>query len=89
MRNRATKGQYVATEGCTEFTLHISQQTRLEGNRKSLIDYSQHQLTKYINTINDPQQRMVLIALLHEYITGNVAMAWKRGLPVYISIIKA
>ena len=89
MRNRGTRGLHIATEGCTEFTLHISQLTNLTNNKKNLIDYSQHQLMKYIKTINDPQQRMVLIALLHDYVVGNVALAWKHGQPVYVSIIKA
>jgi hypothetical protein len=29
-----------------------------------------------------------LIALLHDYIIGDVALAWKRGQPVYISVTK-
>ena len=89
MRTRSTKGPYIATEGCTEFTMHISQQTNLSGKRKNLIDYSQYQLMKYIDTTMDTQQRIILIALLHDYIIGDVALAWKRGQPVYISVTKA
>jgi hypothetical protein len=44
---------------------------------------------KYIDTVTDAQQRTVLIALLHDYIIGDVALAWKRGQPVYISVTKA
>jgi|688.fasta_scaffold628745_1 hypothetical protein len=89
MRTRSTKGQHIATEGCTEFTMHVSQQTNLSGKRKHLIDYSQYRLMKYIDTVTDAQQRTVLIALLHDYIIGDVALAWKRGQPVYISVTKA
>jgi hypothetical protein len=89
MRTRSTKGQHIATESCTEFTLHVSQQSVLNGKRRNIIDYSQRKLEKYINTVNDPQQKMVLVALLHDYIKGDVALAWKRGQPLYISVTKA
>ncbi len=88
-RTCGIKGQSFAVETCTEFALHISQQTRLSEKRKGLIDYSQRRLERYIKIIEDPQQKMVLVALLHDYIKGDVAIAWKRGLPVYINITKA
>jgi hypothetical protein len=89
MRNHVVKGQNIKLGSCTEFTLHVSQQTLLSGKRKNLIDYSQHKLTRYIDTIDDAQQKMVLCALLHDYIKGEVALAWRRGQPVYIQVTKA
>lgn len=88
-RTRGPKGQNFAVETCTEFALHISQQTHLSGKRKGLIDYSQRRLERYIKLIDDSQQKLVLVALLHDYIKGDVAIAWKRGLPVYIRVTKA
>lgn len=91
MRTRGTKGQSqnVAVDHCTDFTMHVSQQTGYKGNKKNLIDYSQHRLEKYIDQIDDAQQKMVLFALLHDYVKGDVALAWKRGQPIYIQVTKA
>lgn len=87
MSTRFTKKQNVKLGSCTEFTLHVNQLSHGE-KKKNLIDYSQKKLEKYIETINDPQQTMVLYALLHDYIKGCVALAWKKGQPVYIQVTK-
>ena len=89
MRTQRTKKQNIAINDCTDFVMHISQQTNLSGKRKNLIDYTQKRLEKYARTIKDEQQRMILLALLHDYNKGNVAIAWKRGLPIYIQVTKA
>ena len=89
MRTRSTKGQNVSVDSCTEFTLHVSQQSLLAGKRKNLIDYSQRKLEKYIDSVDDAQQKMILYALLHDYVKGEVALAWKRGQPVYVQVTKA
>jgi hypothetical protein len=89
MRTNGIKGQNTKLGSCTEFTLHVSQQTILSGKRKNLIDYSQKKLERYIDTIDDAQQKMVLYALLHDYMKGDVALAWRRGQPVYIQVTKA
>ena len=73
---------------CTEFQLHKSQQTIFHGILKKVYDYSEKRLIRYIDTINDAQQKMILIALLKDYIDGNVAIAWKKGQPVWIKITK-
>lgn len=74
---------------CTEFQLHKSQQTIFQGILKKVFDYSEYRLRKHIETIKDPQQKLVLIALLHDYISGNVALAWKRGQPIWVKVTKA
>lgn len=74
---------------CTEFQLHKSQQTVFNGFRKKIYDYSEHRLSKYIDTIKDAQQKTVLIALLHDYVNGDVAIAWRKGQPVWIRVTKA
>jgi len=73
---------------CTEFQLHKSQQTIFHGILKKVYDYSEKRLIRYIDTANDAQQKMTLIALLKDYIDGNVAIAWKKGQPVWIKITK-
>jgi len=89
MRTRSTKGPNVSLDSCTEFTLHVSQQGLLSEKKRGLIDYSEKRLVRYIDQIDDAQQRLVLIALLHDYRKGQVALAWKRGQPVYIKVTKA
>jgi len=88
MRTRNTKEPKIALDFCTEFTLHVSQKTVLE-KKRNLIDYSEKKLIKYIDQVEDSQQKMVLIALLHDYRKGQVALAWKRGQPVYLKVTKA
>lgn len=89
MRTRSTKGQNVTIDSCTEFTLHVSQQSLPRELRKKILDYTQHRLEKYTESVDDPQQKMVLYALLHDYVKGDVAVAWKRGQPVYVKVTKA
>ena len=74
---------------CTEFQLHKSQQTIFHGILKKVLDYSEYRLLRHIETVKDQQQRLVLIALLHDYINGDVALAWKKGQPVWVKVTKA
>lgn len=73
---------------CTEFQLHKSQQTIFNNILKNICDYSEHRLIRYIDKVTDQQQKLVLVALLHDYRTGHVAIAWKRGQPVWIKVTK-
>lgn len=72
----------------TEFQLHKSQQTIFNGIIKQIYDYSEHRLIRHIDKIVDKQQKLVLIALLHDYVSGHVAIAWKSGQPIWIKITK-
>ena len=74
---------------CTEFQLHKSQKTVFHGTLKKIYDYSEHRLIRYIEKVKDPQQKLVLVALLSDYIAGHVALAWKRGQPIWIKVTKA
>lgn len=74
---------------CTEFQLHKSQQTIFHGILKKIFDYSEKRLIRYINTVKDVQQKLILVALLQDYIDGHVAIAWKRGQPIWVKVIKA
>ena len=73
----------------TEFQLHKSQQTVFNGILRKVYDYSEHRLRRYIVKVTDAQQKLVLIALLSDYIAGHVALAWKRGHPIWIKVTKA
>lgn len=73
---------------CTEFTMHISQRTEYAGSRYRFIDYTEHKLRKYIEGVSDKQQAMILKAMLVDYLSGNIAVAWRKGQPVYIKVTK-
>lgn len=73
---------------CTEFQLHKSQHTILNGILRKVYDFSEHKLIEYIKKIDDAQQRVVLNQLLKDYISGNVALAWRKGQPVWIKVTK-
>jgi len=72
----------------TEFQLHKSQQTIFNGILKKVHDYSEYRLMQYIKKTSDVQQKLVLVALLKDYILGNVAVAWKRGQPIWVKVTK-
>ena len=74
---------------CTEFQLHKSQRTIFQGILKKIFDYSEYRLIRYIDATNDAQQKLILVALLHDYIDGNIVVAWKRGQLVWIKVVKA
>ena len=73
---------------CTEFTMHISQKTEYNGFRKILLDYTEFKLKKYIESINDKQQKLLLQAMLSDYLAGHIAVAWHLGAPVYLKVTK-
>lgn len=75
-------------ENCTSFQLHKSQQTAYDGMNKSIIDYTEHRLMKYAEKIKDAQQKMVVMAMVVDYRAGNIAVAWKRGRPIYVRVTK-
>lgn len=74
--------------GCTDFVLHKSQQTIFTGIQKKIVDYTEHRLLRYTASIQDPQQKLQLTAMINDYRAGNVAIAWKQGRPVYVRVIK-
>jgi len=72
----------------TDFQLHKSQLTIFSGILHLVFDYTEHKLRKVINIVKDEQQKLTLRELLKDYITGNVAVAWKKGQPIWIKVSK-
>jgi hypothetical protein len=72
----------------TDFQLHKSQLTIFSGILHMVFDYTEHKLRKHINIVKDEQQKLTLRELLKDYITGNVAVAWKKGQPIWIKVSK-
>lgn len=83
-----TKNKLITPGGCTEFQLHKSQRTIFNGFLKKIFDYSEYRLIKCINTTLDAQQKLIFVALLSDYISGNVAIAWKCGQPTWVRVTK-
>lgn len=51
----------------------------------SLIDFTEHRLVWMINQNNGmSKKKLLLIALLHDYRKGSVAIAWRSGEPVFL-----
>lgn len=88
MATNIPKNTLVKPWECTEFQLHKSQQTIFNEIIKKVYDYSEYKLIAYIDKIIDPQQKNALEKLLKDYISGNVAIAWRKGQPVWIKVTK-
>jgi len=89
MSTKIPKNTRIKPGESTEFQLHKSQQTIFSGILNRIVDFTEHRLRRHIETVKDTQQKLTLIALLQDYITGNVAVAWKRGQPIWIKVSKA
>ena len=88
MRTRNPSNAAMNLTGQTEFQMHVSQHTMMNGLLKKIIDYTEHRLIKYADTVVDAQQKLVLVALINDYKAGRVAVAWKRGLPLALRVTK-
>lgn len=73
-------------EVCTDFQMHKSQIPT--SDRRNLFDYTEFRLSRYILQLTDDQQLTTLTDILTKYRKGLVAIAWKSGKPVWISITK-
>jgi len=69
-------------ERCTEFQLHGGSSFR------NVVDFTERKLLRYANKANDPQQKLVLMAMIDDYLKGNIAVAWRKGQPVYVKVTK-
>ncbi len=72
----------------TDFVLHKSQQSIFSGIQKKIIDYTEHRLIWYAGSIKDPQQKLVLMAVISDYRAGMIAVSWRNGTPCYLRVVK-
>lgn len=87
--NMATRNTgNLALNECTAFVLHKSQQTNLPDVLSKIIDYTEHKLIRFAESTKDPQQKLALMALISDYRTGKVAVAFRKGSPVYMKVTK-
>lgn len=73
-------------EVCTDFQLHKSQIPT--SDKRNLFDYTEFRLGRYIAQVRDEQQKTTLEDILLKYSKGLVAVAWKGGKPVWITVTK-
>lgn len=88
MSGKPPKNTKIKYGECTEFQMHKSQQMAFSGIMHRVFDFTEKKLIKYIEKIKDAQQRLLLVALLNDYISGHVAVAWKKGQPVWVKVSK-
>jgi len=88
MATRNPVKESVKAEECTKFQLHKSQQTAFNGHQHKIFDFAEHRLRRLaLNSLNR-ERRAFLLELIKKYVNGEVAIAWRFGEPVYISITK-
>lgn len=75
-------------EGQTDFQLHKSQ-LPVDTSKRNVFDYTVHRLRLYIQQVKDENQKITLAQVLEDYKKGKVAVAWKAGKPVWLSVTKS
>ncbi len=68
-------------EARTEFQVH-------GGEARNVVDFTERKLIRYAMKATDPQQKLVLMAMVEDYRNGHIAVAWRRGQPVYVKVTK-
>lgn len=82
----ATRNVSNAMLNCTAYVLHKSQQSIFDGIQRSIIDFSEHKLKRYIKSVSDPQKKHVLSKLLDDYKDGEVVIGWLEGRPQWLKV---
>jgi glycosylphosphatidylinositol transamidase (GPIT) subunit GPI8 len=69
----------------TEYQLHKSQISNCV--ERNVFDYTEYRFLKYIENF-DKEKQLILLNVLASYRKGSIAIAWKSGQPVWISVSK-
>ena len=85
MSTRNLSNAQLKLHSCTEFQLHISQ---VASPNKILVDFTEKRLMALIDKVPYVMRKVELSALLHDYVKGNIAIAWTEGEPRYIRMTK-
>lgn len=64
----------------------VADQTDYQLYSQSVIDYTERKLIRMMEAWKEGAQKLELAALIESYRHGNVAVAWRRGVPMYINI---
>lgn len=82
MATRNAAGLPGRPERCTEFQLHGGMLGR------NVVDFTEQKLLRYAEKANDPQQKLVLMSMVKEYRSGDIAIAWRKGQPVFVRVTR-
>lgn len=69
------------TETRTEFQIYSERSPT-----SNVADLTEKRLIKFASEATDPQQKLMLEALIEAYRNGQVAVAWRRGRPVPMQV---
>jgi hypothetical protein len=81
MATRNAAGLPGRPERCTEFQLYGS-------NGPNVVDFTERRLLSYAAKATDPQQKLTLFAMIDSYRKGDIAVAWRRGNPLYVKVTR-
>lgn len=71
----------------TEFQLHISQYQTFQSYKHILKDFTEVKLERYLEEVSyDPLKKKQVENVLRDYKLGRLAIAWKKGEPMYVRI---
>lgn len=76
------------SDAVTAYQLHKSMHPQFAEAKKKLVDFTEHKLMRHLSTIEDEQQRSIVIELINRYRKGTIAVAWKKGRPLYVDLTK-
>jgi len=72
----------------TEFQLHVSQLSVFANELHKTIDFSEAKLCNMWRRARSAKKKLEFAALIEDYRTGKVALAWRHGKPVYVRVIR-
>jgi hypothetical protein len=84
MATRDTSESRIPLNECTELQVHVSQRTATLG----IIDYSERRLMRMFDVTIDPVKKLSIAALIDDYRSGLIAVAWRAGEPVYVKVTR-
>ena len=87
-KQKVMKTKTSSIHDSTAYQLHKSQMTVFSGIMHKVIDFTEHKLRQYAESVDDQQQKTVLVDLIKKYKKGQVAIAWRAGRPIWLPVTK-
>jgi len=84
MPKTAVKKSSESTFQATCFQVHKS--LLAENSFANVIDFTEKKLCRQIEESKDALKKLMLVAMLEDYTTGNIAISWKHSLATYTRI---
>lgn len=87
-KSMATRPVTGVSDDTTDFQMHKTLHPMFDQLKKKLVDFTEYRLIRYVSNIDDMQQKTVLVEMIDRYRKGLIAIAWKRGRPIYLDLTK-